>query len=72
MFENKLDWFVLKDDDYQLLEPDADNILRSQIFPGLWLAIEVLLQGNMPEVLAGLQQGLNSAGHQAFVQSLQK
>lgn len=72
MFENKLDWFVLEDDDYRLLEPDANGMLRSRVFPGLWLAIEALLQGNMPEVLAGLQQGLNSPEHQAFVRSLQK
>ena len=70
MFENKLDWFVLQDDEYVLLAPDEDGILRSRIFPGLWLAVEALLMGEMPAVLAVLQQGLNSLEHQAFVQTL--
>jgi Uma2 family endonuclease len=72
MFENKLDWFVLEDDDYKLLQPDANGVLRSRIFPGLWLAVEALLQGDMPVVLTVLQQGLNSAEHQAFVRSMQR
>lgn len=71
MFENKLDWFVLQDDEYVLLAPDEDGILRSRIFPGLWLAVEALLMGEMPAVLAVLQQGLNSSEHQAFVQTLE-
>ncbi|NEQ21220.1 MAG: Uma2 family endonuclease [Microcoleus sp. SIO2G3] len=72
MFENKLDWFVLQDDEYVLLAPDEDGILRSRIFPGLWLAVEALLMGEMLVVLAVLQQGLNSSEHQAFVQTLDK
>ena len=71
MFENKLDWFVLQDDEYVLLAPDEDGILRSRIFPGLWLAVEALLVGEMPAVLAVLQQGLNSLEHQSFVQKLE-
>jgi Uma2 family endonuclease len=71
MFENKLDWFVLQDADYVVLRPDADGILRSRFFPGLWLAMEALLNGDMPTVLTTLQQGLNSPEHQTLVQRLQ-
>lgn len=70
MFENKLDWFVLQDDEYVPLLPDETGIIRSQTFPGLWLAIDALLNGDMLQVMATLQQGLNSPEHQAFVEQL--
>lgn len=70
MFENKLDWFVLQDDEYVLLLPDEAGIVRSQTFPGLWLAIDSLLNGDMLQVIAILQQGLNSPEHQTFVEQL--
>jgi hypothetical protein len=45
------------------------SIVRSDVFPGLWLAVPALLAGDMPTVLAVLQQGLDSPEHQAFGQS---
>ncbi len=69
-FENQLEWFCLVDEDYILLRPDTDGIIRSQVFPGLWLAIDALLSNNMGQVLAILQQGLQSAEHQNFAQQL--
>ena len=70
MFENKLDWFVLQDDEYVELTLDPDGMIRSRQFPGLWLAVEALLAGNMVQVLEVLQTGLRSPEHQAFVQEL--
>jgi Uma2 family endonuclease len=71
MFENKLDWFVLENDEYVNLLPDADRIIRSRIFPGLWLAVDELLNGNMRQVMTILQNGLDSLEHQEFVQQLE-
>ncbi|MBF2050135.1 MAG: Uma2 family endonuclease [Elainella sp. C42_A2020_010] len=70
--EGQLDWFVLKADDYVTQLPDQQGIVRSQIFPGLWLAVSALLSGEMTTVLSVLQQGLNSPQHQAFVQQLSR
>lgn len=70
MFENKLDWFVLQDDEYVPLIPDEAGIIRSRVFPGLWLAIDALLVGDMPSVIATLQQGLESPEHETFVQQI--
>jgi Uma2 family endonuclease len=70
IFENKLDWFCLKQGEYVSLEVDADRIIKSQVFPGLWLSISDLIAGKMPQVLAVLQLGLNSPEHQIFVQQL--
>lgn len=65
--EGELDWFVLMADEYVAQEPDDQGILRSQVFPGLWLAVSALLAGDMALVLSVLQAGLNSPEHQAFV-----
>ncbi|MEN9251453.1 MAG: Uma2 family endonuclease [Thermostichales cyanobacterium BF3_bins_165] len=68
--EQQLDWFWLLADDYQLQVPDERGVVRSQAFPGLWLDVGALLAGRMDQVLAVLQQGLDSAAHQTFVQQL--
>jgi hypothetical protein len=70
VLDQKLNWFCLQDGDYIPLAADADGVVKSQVFPGLWLAEADLLAGNMQRVLAVLQAGLNSAEHLAFVQSL--
>ncbi|MBH8571858.1 Uma2 family endonuclease [Nostocaceae cyanobacterium CENA369] len=71
-YENQIEWFCLTDGDYRLLSPDADGIIRSQVFPGLWLAVEELLNNQMVRVLEVVQAGLKSPEHAAFVQQLQK
>ena len=70
VFDQKIDWFQLQDGDYVSLAPD-EGVLHSQIFPGLWLNVEAMLQGEMRSVLAVLQTGIESAEHQAFVQQLE-
>ncbi len=69
-YENRLDWFNLQQGRYVLQKPDADGIIRSQIFPGLWLLVDALREGDMAEVLAVVQQGLQTAEHQEFVEKL--
>ncbi|BAY62649.1 hypothetical protein NIES22_27240 [Calothrix brevissima NIES-22] len=69
-YDNQIEWFYLTDGDYQLLSPGADGIIHSQVFPGLWLAVEALLNNQMAQVLEVVQAGLNSAEHTAFVQQL--
>jgi Uma2 family endonuclease len=69
-YENQLEWFGLVDGDYQLLCPDPDGIIRSRVFPGLWLALEALLSNQMVRVLEVLQAGLQSTEHGTFVKHL--
>jgi Uma2 family endonuclease len=71
-YDNQIEWFHLVDGDYQLLSPDADGMIRSQVFPGLWLDIEALLNNQMARVLEILQLGLNSPEHRSFVERLAK
>jgi Uma2 family endonuclease len=69
-FENHLSWFRLQAEELVLIEPDADGMIRSSVFPGLWLNVPALLEGRMMEVLNGLQAGIAAPIHQAFVQEL--
>jgi Uma2 family endonuclease len=70
IYENNLDWFSFKEGNYINLQPDATGVIRSHLFPGLWLSVTALLEGNLAEVLAVLQQGLQTPEHQAFVKRL--
>jgi hypothetical protein len=60
----------LQAEEFVLIEPDSDGIIRSSAFPGLWLTVPALLAGNMFDVLNQLQTGLASPEHKAFVQKL--
>lgn len=59
VLDNKLDWFSLDNGEYVSLAPNA-GIIKSQVFPGLWLNVKALISGNMAQVLLVLQQGINS------------
>lgn len=67
VYEKQFDWFVLADDVYGPLTPDASGLLHSQVFPGLCLAVEALLSGDVAGVLAALQTGVGTPEHAAFV-----
>lgn len=62
-YDGELDWFVLRDGQYQRQSADDQGIFRSQVIPGLWLKAEALMAGKIAEVLAVLQQGTASAEH---------
>jgi len=69
-FDAQLDWFVLKDEQFTLLQPDKDGIIRSSVFLGLWLNVGALLREDGVGVMETLQKGLGSPEHAAFVESL--
>lgn len=69
--DRALDWFRLENNQYVRVEPDAEGVIESSVFPGLRLAVPALLAGNLAAVLAELQKGLASEAHQAFVERLQ-
>ncbi|NCS10946.1 MAG: Uma2 family endonuclease [Microcystis aeruginosa G13-09] len=69
-YEQEFDWFRLQAGEYIKLEPDSDGIMRSQIFPGLWLDKNALLMGDLGKVLVILQRGLETTEHRDFVHKL--
>lgn len=70
--EKRLLWLVLEDDEYQPLQPGADGLWSSRIFPGLVLNGPALLNGDLARVLADQQCCLGSEEHRRFVETLQR
>lgn len=62
MYERRIDWFVLREGVYETLQPDKNSIIKSEIFPGLWLNTTAFWQRDLAQVLATLQQGLSLRG----------
>lgn len=70
VYENQIDWFQLNEGRYNPILPNSDGLICSQVFPGLWLAVEAMLTQDLATVLAELQKGIASAEHQAFIEHL--
>ena len=71
VIDQRIDWFSLQDGDYQRLEISPNGIIHSLIFPGLWLAVPALLEGDLATALTELHKGLQTPEHEAFVTRLQ-
>jgi hypothetical protein len=63
----RVDWFALREGVYEPLRADETGVIRSERFPGLWLKPEALWKGDLPTMLAVLQEGLASPEHKAAV-----
>ena len=70
-YEQRVDWFILREGTYESLNEDESGILRSEIFPGLWLQAAALWTSDLASLLATLREGLSSPEHAAFVDQLQ-
>jgi len=70
MYEQRVDWFILREGVYETLTLDEDGVLRSEVFPGLWLQPAALWSGDLATMLAVLQEGLASSEHAAFLARL--
>ena len=66
-FDKDVHWFNWRGGEDHLLTPGDDGILRSRIFPGLWLDPVRFWQGDVAGVLTILQQGLATPEHAQFV-----
>ena len=71
VLDRQVDWFVLRDGGYERRSPDAEGMLHSEVFPGLWLDPAALVRGDLARVLAVLQRGLATPEHADFVARLQ-
>jgi Uma2 family endonuclease len=64
------DWFGLERTEYVRFVPDGDGLLKSRVFPGLWLDAAFLIALDLAAVLRALQRGLASEAHAEFVRRL--
>jgi Uma2 family endonuclease len=72
VLDREIDWFVFRNGRFEAILPGPDGILRSTVFPGLWLDPAALLRGDLPAAFAVLQRGLESDEHRKFVQRLEQ
>jgi Uma2 family endonuclease len=69
-FGNRIVWRMLENGVYVSQEVPPDGILRSQVFPGLWLDVAAFWADDGAKMLAALNAGLASEDHQKFVARL--
>lgn len=72
VLDREIEWFAARGSEFVPLVPDSSGILRSEVFPGLWLDTAALIKGDLTVVLAVLEQGLASPEHAAYVRKHQK
>ena len=70
--ERRVVWFVLRDGGYAELAADTAGIIRSEVFPRLWLNVAALWNRDLAALLATVKQGIASSEHQAYIESLQR
>lgn len=70
IYERRIDWWELRDGVYVPLGTDEAGVVRSRVFPGLWLATGSMIAGDLAGVLAIVQQGIGTEEHGAFVARL--
>ncbi len=71
VLDKQIDWFALRRRRYEPLKPRS-GILKSEVFPGLWLDVQAMVERDIAQVLKVLQRGLASPEHTAFVARLRK
>jgi len=72
VLDRQVDWFALATDKYVPLSVDADGILRSRAFPGLWLDPVALIEQRRKQLYAALRRGLATPEFAAFAVEVAK
>jgi Uma2 family endonuclease len=68
--QSQVFWFISRNGHFEDLPPVTDGILRSEVFPGLWLDPAALLRLDAARIREILQRGLATPEHAAFVARL--
>jgi hypothetical protein len=70
VYEEKIDWFVLREGRYETLLPNENGVLKCEVFPGLWLNGPAFWQRDMTALKLTVEEGLQSPEYHAFVEQL--
>jgi Uma2 family endonuclease len=70
--DRAIDWFIPRGGKYRRLTLSKDGAYRSKVFPGLWLDVQAMIDGNLRRVLEVVQRGIASPEHDAFVARLER
>ncbi len=66
--EEEIRWFDLRSN--ALVTADDAGVMRSRVFPGLWIDVTAFFAENLKRLQAVLEQGLASPEHARFVKEL--
>ncbi len=69
--DQAVDWFALRDGEYDPLVLDAAGCYESEVFPSLRLDVAALIRGDMARVAQVQQAGLARPEHTGFTAQLQ-
>ena len=67
VLDRAVDWFILRQGQYDRLKAGPDGIYRSEVFPGLWLDPAALVASDLVKVLDVLRRGIATPEHAAFL-----
>jgi Uma2 family endonuclease len=70
VWDQAVDWFVLREGRFDHLPLSATGLYQSAVFPGLWLDPTALRAGDMQRVLQVVQLGVSTPEHIAFQEPL--
>ncbi len=70
--DQAIDWFLLRQGQYDRLALSSAGLYQSEHFPGLWLDPAALTAFDLARVLQVVHQGTASLEHAAFVAHLQE
>jgi Uma2 family endonuclease len=68
--DREVDWFVLREGQFERLPLGADGLLRSEVLPGLWLDPQAVIAGDAARMFQVAMQGVASPEHHAFLARL--
>jgi Uma2 family endonuclease len=64
-------WFALREGRYERIHAGGDGLLKSRVFPGLWLDPAALLAGDTRRLREVVDLGVATSEHAAFVARLE-
>lgn len=68
--EDRIVWWRQEGGEFVEIAPAGDGVLKSMVFPGLWLDAAAMLAGDYARVRAVLDAGIASEAHRVFAESL--
>ena len=71
VLDEEIDWFVLRDEQFVPLIPDAKGVYKSEVFPGLWLDADALIRDDRKRLVRVARKGTSSPEYAAFVAKLE-
>ncbi len=68
--DGAIDFFTLSEGLFEPIAADDQGLVKSGVFPGLWLDRAAILSGDMSKVLAAVERGVATPEHAEFVKRL--